>query len=131
MVIIIVYSKHRDSWTSKSTCRKLSLLWFTGYLATITAADEAKISGEQAEGAGWIGGSDAATEGVWKWVTGPEGLANGGTGTTFWNGLANGSTTPPYNFCLMGTAEPNQYNGAQEDYAHIAPGVGIPGSGMT
>jgi hypothetical protein len=38
---------------------------------------------------------------VWKWVTGPEGLANGGTGTTFWNGLANGSTTPPYNFCLM------------------------------
>jgi hypothetical protein len=31
-----------------------------------------------------------------KWVTGPEGLANGGTGTTFWNGLANGSTTPPY-----------------------------------
>jgi hypothetical protein len=30
-----------------------------GYLATITAADEAKISGEQAEGAGWIGGSDA------------------------------------------------------------------------
>jgi hypothetical protein len=36
-------------------------------------------------------------EGVWKWVTGPEGLANGGAGTTFWNGLATGSTTPPYN----------------------------------
>jgi hypothetical protein len=34
-------------------------------------------------------------------------------------------------FALWNTAEPNQYNGAQEDYAHIAPGVGIPGSGMT
>jgi hypothetical protein len=37
------------------------LLYLRGYLATITAADEAKISGEQAEGAGWIGGSDAKT----------------------------------------------------------------------
>jgi hypothetical protein len=35
----------------------------------------------------------------------------------------------PYNFALWNTAEPNQYNGAQEDYAHItAPGVGITGS---
>jgi hypothetical protein len=32
-------------------------------------------------------------------------------------------------FALWNTAEPNQYNGAQEDYAHItAPGVGITGS---
>jgi hypothetical protein len=32
-------------------------------------------------------------------------------------------------FALWNTGEPNQYNGAQEDYAHItAPGVGITGS---
>jgi hypothetical protein len=32
-------------------------------------------------------------------------------------------------FALWNTAEPNQYNGAQENYAHItAPGVGITGS---
>jgi hypothetical protein len=88
------------TWTAAKYLPKT--LFITDYkdLATITSADEAKISGEQA-GAGWIGGSDAATEGVRKWVTGPEGLADGGTGTTFWNGLANGSTTPPYNFCLM------------------------------
>jgi gliding motility-associated-like protein len=115
--------------TAKALAANSRYYGLQGYLATITAADEAKISGEQAAGAGWIGGSDAATEGVWKWVTGPEGLANGGTGTTFWNGLANGSTTPPYNFASWNTAEPNQYNGAQEDYAHItAPGVGILGS---
>jgi hypothetical protein len=113
MVIIIVYSKHRISLDDSKALAKLSYYGLQGCLATITAADEAKISGEQAAGAGWIGGSDAATEGVWKWVTG-EGLANGGTGTTFWNGLANGSTTPPYNFALWNTAEPNQYNGAKK-----------------
>ncbi|MEZ7504616.1 T9SS type B sorting domain-containing protein [Flavobacterium sp. Arc2] len=118
------------TWTNAKAAAEASNYYrLQGYLATITAADEAKISGEQAAGAGWIGGSDATTEGVWKWVTGPEGLANGGTGTTFWNGLASGSTTPPYNFAFWNTAEPNQYNGAQENYAHItAPGVGITGS---
>lgn len=91
-----------------------------GYLATLTAADEAQISGEQAQGTGWIGGSDAETEGVWKWVTGPE------NGTIFWNGLANGSA-PANQFAFWNRDEPN--NSGNEDFAHItASGVGIPGS---
>ncbi|NDP26061.1 MAG: T9SS type B sorting domain-containing protein [Flavobacterium sp.] len=113
------------TWTAAKVAAEASNYYgLQGYLATITAADEAQLSGKQAAGAGWIGGSDAATENVWKWVTGPEGLANGGTGTIFWNGLANGSTP---NFAFWNSAEPNQ--SGDEDYAHVtAPGVGNPGS---
>ncbi|MBA4316798.1 MAG: hypothetical protein C0412_00200, partial [Flavobacterium sp.] len=113
------------TWTAAKIAAEASNYYgLQGYLATILAADEAQLSGKQAKGAGWIGGSDAANEGQWKWITGPEGLANGGTGTIFWNGLANGSTP---NFAFWNTGEPNQTG--DEDYAHItASGVGVPGS---
>jgi len=90
-----------------------------GYLATITSFEEAKLSGEQAAGAGWIGGSDAAVEGQWKWMTGPE------AGTLFYRGQYPTGNTVTYSF--WNNLEPN--NLGDEDYAHItAPNVGIRGS---
>lgn len=108
-------------WTAaKTAAASRNYFGLQGYLATLTSMEETVLAGKQSKGAGWIGGSDEEIEGVWKWVTGPE------TGTVFWNGTAGGSTP---NFAFWNTGEPNQYLGANEDYAHItAPNVGIEGA---
>lgn len=97
------------TWSDARIAASLkSFYGLQGYLATLTAADEAQLAGKQAPGTGWIGATDEAVEGVWKWVTGPE------AGTIM-------------SYANWNTGEPN--NAGNEDYAHItAPGVGFPGS---
>lgn len=98
-----------------------------GYLATITSSDEAQLSGEQAPGAGWIGGSDEAVEGTWRWMTGPE------AGKSFWVGNGTTGSTAgtdiPFAFWNSNRTDPEPNNLGNEDYAHVtAPGIGLPGS---
>ncbi len=109
------------TWTNaKIAAENRTYFGREGYLATLTSQEEADFAGKQAAGAGWIGGSDADSPNVWKWVTGPE------AGTIFWNGGVNGSSP---NFAFWNTNEPNNFENRGEDYAHItASGSGIPGS---
>lgn len=112
------------TWTAARDAAALRTYFgLQGYLATLTTQAEADFSGTQAVGVGWIGASDATTEGDWQWVTGPE------AGTSFWNGGVGGSTVGPTNFAFWNASEPNNCCGG-ENYAHITdPSVTIsPGS---
>ncbi len=113
------FSEVGITWSSaRDKAALLTYYGLQGYLATLTSAQESNFAGSQISGAGWIGGSDEAVEGVWRWVTGPE------AGINFWNGNAAGSSP---NYAFWNTGEPNQ--SGNEDYAHITEdGTGIDGS---
>ena len=86
-----------------------------GYLATITSQVENDFIKGKTPGVGWIGGSDQAVEGEWRWITGPEGLDESGKGRLFYV-----SGTGPYNgeYNNWNGNEPNN-SGGNEKYAHI------------
>jgi len=109
------------TWTNaKASAEALDYFGLQGYLATLTMLEEAQFAGEQSPGLGWIGASDSETEGIWKWVTGPE------NGQQFWTGQSDGSA-PAGLFANWNVGEPNNFN--NEDYAHITdPSIGNIGS---
>ncbi|MFN0044675.1 MAG: choice-of-anchor C family protein [Alphaproteobacteria bacterium] len=83
-----------------------------GYLATVTSAQENAFLDALMFNSGnftWIGASDAASEGDWRWVDGPE------AGQQFWVG-GTGGTATQYAAWQPGS-EPN--NAGNEDYAHM------------
>jgi len=59
-----------------------------GYLVTVTNAVENTFVSGKLAGQGWMGSSDLAVEGTWRWVTGPEGLEGGG-GRLFYMGVTD------------------------------------------
>ena len=78
----------------------------SGYLVTITSQDEQNFINQKVSAYNiWTGLSDAAQEGVWKWLDGPE------AGTIVRNGNTN--VSGQYNNWCSG--EPNNW-GSGEDY---------------
>ena len=98
---------------------------YNGYLATITSAAEnsflPSLTGGDVNNA-WLGASDAATEGDWRWVTGPEGAENSGAGRPFWSGDASGAPVGSEynNWRTVPPAQPDAAS-AGEDYLEWAP----------
>ena len=80
-------------------------LGLNGYLATVTSAAEnlfiGSLEGPFQTRNGWLGGSDAAVEGEWRWMDGPE------AGLLFWLGTSTGSS-PGY--AGWGNSWPNSDN---------------------
>jgi hypothetical protein len=114
------------TWTTaKSNAAARTYLGLTGYLATVTSQTENDFLQQKLSADGWIGASDeytqinaatgastyanqAASEGKWYWVTGPE------KGTQF----SNGNTNPTQlTYMNWNTGEPNNSSG--EHYGEI------------
>lgn len=86
----------------------------TGHLATITSQAENDFVFGLLTATSWLGGSDNAVEGEWRWVEGPE------AGQQFWQGLAGGSAVNGA-YTNWAPGEPNQFFGPgnPENYAHM------------
>ncbi len=121
------------SWSeAKAEASSDSMMYYglRGYLATVTSQAENDFIRLKTKGVGWIGASDHAIEGDWRWVTGPEGAEDSGQGRLFWRGRRNQYTagvpgTGPVSgqYINWNTGEPNDCCEDnvphEEDYAHI------------
>ncbi len=115
------------SWTAaESEAKSDAMMYYglRGYLATVTSQAENDFIKIKTQGVGWIGASDAGTEGQWRWVTGPEGLEDSGLGRRFYT-ASSGSYQNAYTNWNSG--EPNNVNGV-ENYAHITVFPSNPGA---
>jgi hypothetical protein len=95
-------------------CNTCGVTPLTGYLVTVTSAAENTFVSNSVALFGqtfWMAGSDAANEGIWRWVAGPE------TGESFWLGGIGGTTAGtdiPY---ADWAADPEPNGGTSENRA--------------
>jgi len=118
------------TWDDARDAAAASTLYgLNGYLMTVTSAEENAFITPRLGGDGWMGASDASSEGIWTWVTGPE------AGTQFWTGDTSAGTNPTGNpgtayngaYANWVTGEPNNSDLMRggEDVAHFYAGTGF------
>lgn len=98
---------------AKTAAEGQTLYGASGYLATITSAEENTFVYERISGDGWLGATDAAIEDTWIWATGPE------AGTTFYSGRGGaGGSAVDGQYNSWATNEPNDF-GTGEDCGYM------------
>ncbi len=109
------------SWTDARDAAATRYFYgMTGYLTTITSAEENAFIFDKVNADAWIGASDEDSEGDWLWVTGPE------AGTQFSEGnysLMDGSPVA-VGGAYMNWAEEEPNDASGEDYAHMQAEAG-------
>ena len=94
----------------------------TGYLVNLTSTGESSFIQSKLSSDGWIGASDEAVEGQWRWMDGPE------AGLQFWQGAAGGSRVAggagqvTSLYANWAGGEPNDAGVGGEDYAYAIGG---------
>jgi len=110
------------NWTDARAAAKLRTFnGLTGYLANLTSTNESTFIQSKLSVNGWIGASDQAVEGQWRWMDGPE------AGLQFYQGAVGGANvsggagqvTSAYSNWAAG--EPND-SGGNEDAAYAIGG---------
>ncbi|MBY0514053.1 MAG: hypothetical protein K2P78_09105, partial [Gemmataceae bacterium] len=101
--------------TAQANAAGMTLNGFTGYLATITSAAENALAQAATGGNAftWLGGSDAAVEGTWRWTGGPE------------NGLqfSQGGTAVNGQYTNWAGGEPNNSSGNENALGILSNGL--------
>ena len=98
------------SWkNAKTAAEGKTFNGLNGYLATITSAEENAFILSKLPSISWIGANDAATEGTWTWISGPE------AGTTIYTG--GDTVSGQYTNWNSGEPSNSNHDGLYENYA--------------
>ena len=112
----LVNNPPSTDWTdAKIKSSQSNYFGLQGYLVTITSPQEDNFISSFFTENVWIGASDSVVEGEWRWVTGCEGMEDGGQGRLFWLGNAAGSSVGG-NYSNWYAGNPS--NTANEDVAN-------------
>ena len=111
------YVSSSVTWqAARAAANSSTLNGMQGYLATVTSVDEfdfikSKTGGTEA----WLGGTDSAVEGEWRWIDDP-GVPADESGVMFWLGNSTGSAQNGM-YTAWNAGEPN--NSGDEDALQI------------